>query len=475
MTASRHRLPTTALLAMTLMAAFPATAQAQGTREEIVAATEYRQETLARTIGSLAYIYAYPMVDYERLMYLQTNPGLDPTGAYAPVNRFYSVGKLTLPGGPFAGRSPNSDTLYFQAWYDVSQGPAIIDAPDTGGRYYNLDFVNFFSETDAHTGSRTTGDKAQQVYLVGPTWKGTAPAGMNMVRMKTDRGIVFGRVLIKGAHEVKTVSALVNAFKMAEAPGTPAPPKPQPVKADILGDIDFFVLANRYLKSAAPIEGEQALLDQFDLIGIGPKSTFDPAKITPATRRGLEAAIADARKAVEQARMWDLRGWAPVKTKIGVYGTDYFQRAAIEYSGLLANAPEEAVYPRYRSDLAGNPLNGTKRYRIVVPKDMPVDAFWSLTSYGGATRDLIPNDAGIYSVGDRDPKLIKRQKDGSAVILIQADKPKDKSANWLPVKRESFYLLMRLYRPRPEAFAPGYKLPEIEVCDESGACAVPQA
>ncbi len=475
MTAPKYRPRATALLAMTLLATLPAVAKAQGTRDQIVAATEYRQETLARTIGSLAYIYAYPMVDYERLMYLQTHPGLDPTGAYAPANRFYSVGKLAGPGGPFAGRSPNSDTLYFQAWYDVSVGPAVIDAPDTKGRYYNLDYVNFFSETDAHTGSRTTGDKAQQIYLVGPNWKGVVPEGMNLVKMKTDRGLVFGRVLVKGAHELKLVSDLVSGFRMIEAPGVPVPPKLPQVKAGILGDIDFFVLANRYLKTAAPIAGEQALMDQFDLIGIGPKSTFDPAKITPATRRGLEAAIADTRKAVEQARMWDLRGWSPVKAKIGVYGTDYFQRAAIEYSGLLANAPEEAVYPRYRSDLAGNPLNGTKRYRIVMPKEVPVDAFWSLTAYGGATRDLIPNPAAIYSVGDRDPKLIKRQKDGSAVILIQADQPKDNSANWLPVHRESFYLIMRLYRPRTEALAEGYKLPEIEVCDESGACVFPSA
>lgn len=455
-----------ALTAMLLAGVAQVPAKAQWSAEETRIATEFREETLARSIGTMAYIYAYPMVDYYRVMYEQTTPGKDPGGAYAPVNRFFSFRKLTVPGGPLAGRSANSDTLYFQAWVDLTNGPLVISAPDTNDRYYNLDYVDFYSETDAHTGRRTTGTAAQQTYLVGPNWKGTPPAGMNLVRLKTDLGYVLGRVLIKSDDELSRVNKLVDQFTIKEAEGTAPAPKAMPIPHESLYDMNFWSVANHFFKTVPVKPDERALVDQFEQLGIGPNSTFDPSKLSEARKRGLMQALADGRRVVEEGRMLNIRGWAPVKSRIGVYGTDYFARASVEYSGFLANMPEEAVYPRYRADAQGRPLDGGNRYRVIVPADMPVDAFWSLTAYSGKTRDLIPNEAGLYSVSDRDPRRLKRRADGSAEILIQAERPKDKSVNWLPVAPGGFYLLMRLYQPKTDiAFAPGYKLPDVERLD----------
>lgn len=447
----------------------PAPAGAQASPEQIREATAYREETFARTIGLMAYIYAYPVVDYLRLMHLQTTPGGDPQ-VFAPVNRYHFNTELSEPGGPFAGRSPNRDTLYFQAWYDLTNGPLILHAPDTHGRYYNLDYVDLFSETAAHTGRRTTGTAAQNIYLVGPEWTGTAPEDMKLVRMNTERGLIFGRILVRSEEDLQAARDLAEAFTIDEAPGTEKAAAAPPLPSDVMSTLTFFEIANDYLRDAQIPAGEKAFLEQFDQIGIGPNSEFDIAKISPATRRGLEQAIVEGQKLITEGRLWELRGWAPVKTKIGVYGTDYFQRAAIEYSGLLANMPEEAVYPRYRNDLAGNVLSGTNSYRIVIPADLPVDAFWSLTAYDNATRDLIPNEARIYSVGSRDVDALRRRDDGSAVIAIQNERPEDEGVNWLPVQPEPFYLILRLYQPRPEAFEGGFALPPVEVCDDAGTC-----
>ena len=38
-------------------------------------------------------------------------------------------------------------------------------------------------------------------------------------------------------------------------------------------------------------------------------------------------------------------------------------------------------------------------------------------------------------------------EDGSLDILIQAERPEENEANWLPVVGEEFHLVMRIYMP----------------------------
>jgi hypothetical protein len=78
----------------------------------------------------------------------------------------------------------------------------------------------------------------------------------------------------------------------------------------------------------------------------------------------------------------------------------------------------------------------------------PVDAFWSVTAYD-AEGYFIPNALKRQALGDRD-KLVANA-DGSLDLYIQANAPGgEKEANWLPVSKAPFTLLMRLYSPKPE-------------------------
>ncbi|WP_307146718.1 DUF1214 domain-containing protein [Rhizobium tibeticum] len=78
----------------------------------------------------------------------------------------------------------------------------------------------------------------------------------------------------------------------------------------------------------------------------------------------------------------------------------------------------------------------------------PVDAFWSVTAYD-SDGYFIPTPLKRQAIGDRD-KLVANA-DGSVDLYIQADSPgTDKESNWLPVGKEPFTLLMRLYSRREE-------------------------
>jgi len=90
----------------------------------------------------------------------------------------------------------------------------------------------------------------------------------------------------------------------------------------------------------------------------------------------------------------------------------------------------------------------------------PVNAFWSVTAYD-IDGYFIPNLIKRQAIGDRD-KLVTNV-DGSVDIYIQSDAPdKEKEPNWLPVGKEAFTLLMRLYSPREEFLEGAWTPPTVQ-------------
>jgi hypothetical protein len=110
------------------------------------------------------------------------------------------------------------------------------------------------------------------------------------------------------------------------------------------------------------------------------------------------------------------------------------------------------VYPSLSVDSDGQPLDGNAKYVLHFDGSElpPVDAFWSVTAYD-TQGYFIPNALHRQAVGDRD-KLVTNA-DGSLDLYIQADAPgTNRQANWLPVAKAPFTLLMRLYSPKSEVF-----------------------
>ena len=146
---------------------------------------------------------------------------------------------------------------------------------------------------------------------------------------------------------------------------------------------------------------------------------------------------------------------------VAVYGVDYPYRAAIALCCLGENLPQDAVYPSLSIDSEGRPLDGRNSYVLHFDKGKtpPVDAFWSVTAYD-TEGYFIPNALNRLALGDRD-KLVTNA-DGSLDLYIQASTPGgEKEANWLPVDKRPFTLLMRLYSPKPEFLAGAWTPPPV--------------
>ena len=152
----------------------------------------------------------------------------------APYNEFGYARELLGPETEFV--SPNNDTLYVLAACDVRQGPLVLHVPDTGGRYYVLQFVDAWTNNFAYIGRRATGTSEGEFLLAADGRAGEAPAGMRLVSAPTGIFMIVGRVQVDGEADLPAVHALQDQFTITPlsvrdggpAPATPGAPQPDP-------------------------------------------------------------------------------------------------------------------------------------------------------------------------------------------------------------------------------------------------------
>jgi hypothetical protein len=101
----------------------------------------------------------------------------------------------------------------------------------------------------------------------------------------------------------------------------------------------------------------------------------------------------------------------------------------------------------------------------VVPP-IEAGAFWSLSMYekdADGRLFFTDNPIGRYSIGDR-TRGVRKQRDGSMVVLLQHDRPRD-VANWLPAPAGQFALTLRVYGPSEAMRRGDAPLPRLERVD----------
>jgi len=227
----------------------------------------------------------------------------------------------------------------------------------------------------------------------------------------------------------------------------------------------YFARFAELLKDNPPGPFDYPMIHRLGRVGFRVGQNFDLNATPPAIKQAFERASTDGKtsvaKAAKQASGEGEKGWV-YTTRSGAYGVDYLYRAAIALCCLGENLPQDAVYPSLSTDSEGRPLDGNSRYVLHFDKGKfpPVDAFWSVTAYD-TDGYFIPNALKRQALGDRD-KLVTNL-DGSLDLYIQANTPGgEKEANWLPVAKPPFTLLMRLYSPKSEFLDGAWTLPLVE-------------
>jgi hypothetical protein len=142
----------------------------------------------------------------------------------------------------------------------------------------------------------------------------------------------------------------------------------------------------------------------------------------------------------------DLRYAAgPNKTAV-----DPVRRIAAAASGWGLNPDRDAIY----LNVFPEKNDGTTAYRLAV-KDVPVDAFWSVTAYT-ADGFFRPNEFNAYSINS-----VTGRKGADGAITIQFGACSKETPNCLPVTKGWNYMV-RLYRPRQEILNGTWAFPVAE-------------
>jgi hypothetical protein len=455
---------TLAVTWMLIAALTPITSRAQSPEQN----TALIKQEMAFHWGVSAYIYGYPMVDMLKQMHNDTHWVSAAQTTYAPLNQFYRFRQLVTPDTAGTLRAPNNDTLYFAGWFDLSKQPMVIHNPDTEGRYFTMAVTNLYAEV-MHLGRRTIGTSEQYHALVGPHWKGTLPDKVVPLHVDSDRVWILGRLLVDGKQDLPAALKLLDKFwanplsewRRGKPPAVAMPAQTKPV--DPMNSLEYFAWLNAALKANTQRDSEEALMDQFNQIGVGPFSTFNAETLDPDTRAGLERAIPAAQALIQAASRRSLpavNGWM-TSLKIGRYGYDYLHRAAVAKGG-YGNLPEETIYSAALFDDRQTVLTGSKRYQIRFEKHAtpPVNGFWSLSVYRQKDAGLEKNAIERYSIGDRTRDLSYDQN-GSLNIYLQATEPMQGKSNWLPTPTGDFYIIMRMYEPQKTLLQGEYQLPPV--------------
>ena len=243
-------------------------------------------------------------------------------------------------------------------------------------------------------------------------------------------------------------------------------PLPPIVQMQAMSAEAFFTRLAMLMVANPPAAADAPMMVKLSRIGITPGQP--PAwGVLDRWSVSLGRWIADWTVAKELKKPRDLvNGWSTPPAILGNYGTFYNTRAVVAMVGLGANLPADATYPNTRVDASGEPLSGSRRYRLHFKAGElpPVHAFWSVTAYG-PDDFLIANPIQRYALA-----IVTRwsyNTDGSLDLIVQSDPPKDTAkSNWLPVKAgEPFLLNARLYWPKPQALNGSWAMPAVERLD----------
>jgi hypothetical protein len=408
-----------------------------------------------------AWIYTLPLIEMAatRAGTLQP-PGRPPLA----TNSFRHARGLSTPEDRLV-TSPNNDTLFSNAWIDLTAGPVTLTIPPSGSRYISVAVMNMYTDNDAVLGTRTVGNGGGRFTLVGPQETGSGPG---VVRVATPHAWILVRTLVDGEQDLAAAHAVQDGL-LLEGAATPLPPAYATRHASWS---DYFTSAQQLLVADPPPATDRRILNQIAPLGLDARGGFDPSRFSPAEVADIAAGVEDARSGLIQGGGGApavIQGWTYPRSDVGIFGQDYAFRANVALVGLAALPNVEAMYMRPVTDEGrGGIITGDAAYRLSFEKGKfpPVDAFWSLTMYEVTDEKqafLTRNPINRYSIGDRTPGL-KFNDDGSLDIWIsRADPGGARSANWLPAPAEGPYrMTFRTYLPRADIVNGSWRIPALQ-------------
>ena len=377
----------------------------------------------------------------------------------------------------------NDDTIYAEAFLDVSNGPVILTIPPYENIYsiLQLDVYGSILSTELSSNPPSGGgvygfvEQGSHDNLPDGVIRVEMPYSFTTIAIRIDKYSPTGENQIEAANEFRAnlqMQTLANYDPSSDSGKTLVLPLwffGPSVK--LMADEGLAKWPEAYLATlqeamASPqtqpiTDDDRVLMQKFNSLFAVAKSVVDyDSRPLTAIIRGAQAAYAAIINRWQSHR--GPTNWIHFDN-VGHWGANYLDRAALNQYIQVGNDRKAAYYANAFVDASGLPLDGSSfAYTITFAADQlpQYKRFWSITAYTPEYIELVPNEADKYVVASYTPGLVTAE-DGSITIHVQADQPKKNTANWLPVPKGHFSLLFRVYGPLGSALAGTYVPPKI--------------
>ena len=447
-----------------------------------LAAGAVMHEEYVRTIGRVAYVWGWPMVNsFNRRAGITQAPEPGRLGGVVPVaprGRLSMLNDYVQPNQSFVA-APNQDVVYGTTFCSLDEEPVVIQVPDFGDRFWIYALYDARTDQFGEFG-QPYGTQPGFYLLVGPDWDGSVPPGITaVVRSSTEFAFIGPRIFLNDTDEdraaVQPLVNQINAYPLTEFDGevklkdwsdVPSFPAPE-VEGEnkwVVPEL-FFDQLPAVMTAVSPLPGEESLYASI-------KQVLDAADQDPAVKKALiDIAVETEEEVIGPLFFWKYNGvpagngWNRSVNNAN-WGFDYLMRTATARSNMFENRPTETQYYYTDDDSEGMQLDGKNTYAVTFLEGQlpPVNGFWSLTIYN-EHHLFEPNDLNRYSLGTKN-KSLEFNADGSLTLYAGTDSPgRDKESNWIPAPEGSFSLYIRAYWAKEAILDGSWTPPTIEVTE----------
>jgi hypothetical protein len=419
----------------------------------------------------------------------------------------------------------NADTIYVMGFLDLGKGPVVLETPPKFLGAVQDAWFRWVIDVGAPGPDRGEGGK---YLIVGPDYTGPLPeGGFFVARSRTNTIVWFGRSFLENHNDSKPVVEGIKKFTKVypyEVGGIGTPiadflagkaklgkvaPPPATVFHDGSGkvmntlppnDWGFYEMLNEIVQQEPATSLDAELMGPVAAIGIIRGKPFAPdARMKKIMTEALAVANATSRSLFMNPRdpswfYYPGSAWSnllfqtgyefetpiPEITRAGVKPyppTGYRTMDARTYFfyGITGITPGMAMrltgigsqYLFATLDADKNYFDGSKTYKVTLPKGIPESNFWSVTLYDNMTRSMLDTPQRYPRAGSQSypSPAAEAGADGSTTIYFGPKQPDGvKRGNWIQTDpKKGWFVLLRLYSPLEPFFTKQWRPSEIEL------------
>ncbi len=480
-------------------------------------------DTARRVYDNIDYTYAYrAFVDNMRGVSIQAlREGMEGLGM--KENDVLIFSELMDSDSLFL--TANADTIYVMGYADLTKGPVVIEAPPKFLGTVQDAWFRWVIDLGLPGPDRGEGGN---YLIVPPDYEGALPeGGFNIAHCKTNTIVWFGRSFLKDGDDPKPVVQTIREhtkvyqyepggfgtpvaeFLEGKAPLAQLKDPPATVFHEGSGkvfntvppsDWTFYEMLNTVVQREPATSLDPELMGPVAAIGIVKGKSFAPdARMRKIMNEALATANAASRTLFMSPRDQDWYYYPGSQWLNPLFQTGYqFETPIPEitpkgvkvhpptgartmdgrtyfFYGVTGITPAMAMrlthigsqYLIAMADADGKHFDGSKTYKVTLPKGIPEANFWSFTLYDNMTRSMLATPQRYPRAGSQSypSPAAEPGRDGSTTVYFSPTQPAGVArGNWIQTDPDKgWFVILRLYSPLQPFFDKTWRPSEVEL------------